>query len=541
MPDSTPSDDAISANRSTLREFLASLSTIRGDLSTITAPPFVLDTKSTVELPQYWAEHLDSFVAPAQSNDPGERMLRVLKWWLSSLRGQQYAGRDPNSGVKKPLNAVLGECFVGWWDSEDRDQGIGRTHLVSEQVSHHPPVTACRVWNDELGVEAEGFTRQEITFSMSSGSVNIAQMGYALFKLRKVPGGNGQGNDEGEVYLIPLPDVRVKGVLSGTPYPELGGSYHIPSTSGWGAEVEFSGKGFLGIGGGKSGKNGFEAKVFQHSEASSHGSGTPVWTISGNWDSSFTIKDKSGHVLEEVDVAAMPTADLQLVPEEKMDPYETRQVWKDVRKALNKGDMQGTSSAKNIVEQGQRDMRKQEEQEGKTWQRLFFSDVGEDVVAEKLRSSIGTKLDKEQTVGIWKFNSLAWDEKQRPWRGGLRPDNTSSSAQQPSSAKRESQVNGVAAVQPHGHDRTSDSAERRTSAATGMSSEAGAINGHTPATSADKVDSQLQGKDRRSEVQDDELANGVDDMSLREQTAVEEFIRAQYSSRSKRHSGHRKG
>jgi oxysterol-binding protein-related protein 9/10/11 len=342
------------------------------------------------------------------------------------------------------------------------------------------------------------------------------------------------------VYLIPLPDVRVKGVLSGTPYPELGGTYHIPSTSGWGAEVEFSGKGFLGIGGGGSGKNGFEAKVFQHSEASSHSSSTPVWTISGNWDSSFTIKDKSGRIVEEVDVAAMPTADLQLVPEEEMDPYETRQVWKDVRKALNKGDMQGTSSAKNIVEQGQRDMRKQEEKDGTTWQRLFFADIGRDLVAEKLRSSIGTKLDKEQTVGIWKFNTQVWEEKQRPWRGGLRPDNRSSSAEQRDSGEGERQVNGVAAAQSQGHDQTPESAERKASAATGMSSEAGATGAHTPATSVDQVDPALQDKDQESEIQTDKLANGVGDMSLKEQTAVEEFIRAQYSSRSKRHSGHRK-
>lgn len=47
----------------------------------------------------------------------------------------------------KPLNPFLGELFEGYWDSE-----MGRIELVAEQVSHHPPVTACRIWNQEAGV-----------------------------------------------------------------------------------------------------------------------------------------------------------------------------------------------------------------------------------------------------------------------------------------------------------------------------------------------------------------------------------------------------
>lgn len=472
-------------------------------------------------------------------------MLRVLKWWLSSLRGQQYAGRDPASGVKKPLNAVLGEVFVGWWDSDD---GKGRTHLVSEQVSHHPPVTACRVWNDEVGVEAEGFTRQEITFSMSSGSVNIAQMGYALFKLRNVAGDSG----EAETYLIPLPDVKVKGVLSGSPYPELGGKYRIACTSGWEAEVEFSGKGFLGIGGGDSGKNGFEAKVFQRATGgtSTPKDDHPVWTISGNWDSTFTIKDHSGKTIEQVDIAALPIAALQLAADQDQDPYETRQVWRDVRTALNRGDMQGTSDAKNIVEQGQRDMRKQEEAEGKTWQRLFFQDVGEDTVAETLRAKIGTKLDKEQTVGIWKFNGKAWQGKKRPWRGGLRPDNTAGS-QSAGAAGTEAGVAGAGGVAAAGaatqngakqvaqNDKQLNGVE--TESRNGVSDKTDQVHStiqqqqpppEPPKTSAtdESVHPPMPDASQQRENEQAKLADGVADMSLKEQTAVEDYLRTQYAS-----------
>lgn len=109
--------------------FSKSIATIRGDLSNITAPPFVLDTKSAVELPAFWAERPSVFVAPAASDDPAERALLVLRWFISALRNQQYAGRSAEEGVKKPLNAFLGELFIAKWDDES-----GTTRLVSEQV-----------------------------------------------------------------------------------------------------------------------------------------------------------------------------------------------------------------------------------------------------------------------------------------------------------------------------------------------------------------------------------------------------------------------
>lgn len=121
---------SIAANRSPLREFLASIATISGDLSNITAPPFLLASHSTTELPQYWAEHPSILVAPAAESDPEKRALSVLKWFLSSLRNQQYAGRSESEGVKKPLNAFLGEVFCASWSEE----GTGVTRLVSEQV-----------------------------------------------------------------------------------------------------------------------------------------------------------------------------------------------------------------------------------------------------------------------------------------------------------------------------------------------------------------------------------------------------------------------
>lgn len=92
----------------------------------------------------------------------------MLKWFLSTLR-EQHSSRDECGRKKrlKPLNPFLGECFEGVWRNEmdednqegvrsvarrDGKNGLGVTRLVAEQVSHHPPATACRIWNEEHGV-----------------------------------------------------------------------------------------------------------------------------------------------------------------------------------------------------------------------------------------------------------------------------------------------------------------------------------------------------------------------------------------------------
>lgn len=178
----------------------------------------------------------------------------MLKWFLASLKSQQYAGRQPSQGVKKPLNAFLGEVFIGDVGATEDDQ----THLIAEQVSHHPPVTACYLWNDKHGVRAEGYTRQ-VRISPShaehvqqcadvwaqdirfTGTVNITQIGHAILHLDAFD----------EDYLIPLPNVKVTGILTGSPYPELQGSYSIICSNGYVAEVDFSGKRMFGLAGDK--------------------------------------------------------------------------------------------------------------------------------------------------------------------------------------------------------------------------------------------------------------------------------------------------
>jgi hypothetical protein len=388
--------NAITFNRSTLREFLASIATIQGDLSNITAPPFVLAEISTVELPQYWADYPKLFVAPALAERPEQRALLVLKWFLGSLKNQQYAGRKEEDGVKKPLNAFLGELFVGKWENEE----IGETRLVAEQVSHHPPVTACYLWNDKCGIRAEGFTQQEITFS---GSVSIKQKGYAILHIDRYD----------EDYLIPVPNVKVKGILSGTPYPELTGKYSIVSSTGFVSEVVFEGRGLI-MGGTK---NGFQARLFNVDAPKED-----MYTAKGSWNGSFSIDDpKTREAVETWDVDTKSSIPITVDDVSKQDPWESRRAWQGVSDSLRRGDMKSTSDAKSVVEKGQRHMRKEEKERGVEWKTVFFRRQENDPLFEKLSEVDNTGFTVDYTSGIWKIDQDAIKNTRKPYHGDLTP------------------------------------------------------------------------------------------------------------------------
>ncbi|KAH6614236.1 hypothetical protein C7974DRAFT_73273 [Boeremia exigua] len=391
-------DTSIAANRSALKDFIASIATISGDLSNITAPPFLLAENSTVEIPQYWCDHAHLFVRQAWGDTEEQRALNVLESFMGALRNQQYAGRDESEGVKKPLNAFLGELFMGRWEDEE----LGQTRLVSEQVSHHPPITACYIWNDKHGVRAEGFTEQEITFS---GNVSIKQKGYAILHIDKY----------NEDYLMPVPDVKVKGILGGRPYPELSGNYSLISSTGYVSHIKFEGKSFFG--GGQ--KNGFEAKMFHVDRPDE-----TLYQAKGAWNAESTFEDaRTGKEIERLNFATLKTLPLQIEDTAEQDPWESRRAWGDVIAALRRGDMKTAADAKSIVEQGQRQMRKDEAANGTSWKTRFFKPVDHDEVYDTLSKRDPSSFTVDRQSGIWKVDKTAIQTAQKPYHEDLLPTN----------------------------------------------------------------------------------------------------------------------
>lgn len=83
----------------------------------------------------------------------------VLKFILSLVRTEVMH--------KKPYNPVLGEHFLCFVDNGDNDL----TEFISEQVSHHPPVSALYVQNKKRGISIETNISFGVTFGGNKAGV----------------------------------------------------------------------------------------------------------------------------------------------------------------------------------------------------------------------------------------------------------------------------------------------------------------------------------------------------------------------------------
>lgn len=410
------------SRRLTVIAYAQFLSSVSGDLSNVTAPPFFLAPSSVVEVGHCWSQRPGVFAAPALEPDEAKRSLLVLRMILIAMRSQFYVAGSPTVSIKKPLNAFLGEVFLASWThmpnskvKKEKNNGLGlgvnsgddkpsSTRLVAEQVSHHPPITAMAIIDDEHGIRADGYARVEMTFS---SSVDIRQVGHAIVSIDKYD----------EKYLVPLPDVKVRGFLSGRLYPEVLGTYTIVSSSGYVSEMTFSGAGVF-----RGKKNTFEAKMYKKDDPKK----TPIYEVAGTWSEGWTIKDsKTGEVLEKYDVDAVENrpAPMDLGPAGKQDPWESRKAWGGVIDALNRGDFRETVAEKSKLEQAQRRLRAEEKRKGETWEPLLFTSKSGDEhdVFHQLAKGTSWQLDDDKTKGVWRVNDSKAANMQRPFRGSLTP------------------------------------------------------------------------------------------------------------------------
>jgi hypothetical protein len=370
-----------SGNLFRLKDVLSYFAAVKGDLSNVTAPPFILAPRSAIEIPAAWACHHDVFLQPADEPDAGVRALLLAKNYVCSLK--QLVDADSADAGKKPLNPFLGELFLGTFS----DKAGSQSQLIVEQVSHHPPVTACSIYNKERGISSIGFVGQETSFSLVSG-VAVRQTGYAIIKDDK----------HNEQSLMTMPTILVKGVATGNPYPELEGPSYITSSSGYLTKIEFHGKGKLGFGQ----KNQVVAEVFAPDNRDK-----PLYRITGQWTGTLTIQDASKTTLEEFHVDQIPISTLKVAPIEEQTPWESRRAWWKVTQGIKNHDIEKVYAHKSAIEESQRRRRLEEEKQGVEWNRLFFTQsVKRDDTAASLLATIPESLDgidTTKTNGAWRF------------------------------------------------------------------------------------------------------------------------------------------
>lgn len=362
------------AQSSSWTSFLKSIASFNGDLSSLTAPPFILSPTSLSEYSKYWSEHPDllmepNFLANSENAEKYEieamslkRTIAVARWFISTLRSQ-YCSRNENMGSeKKPLNPFLGEVFVGKWQDLSKDGKIGTTNLLSEQVSHHPPVTAYSIYNEKNNTLLQGYNG--IRSSFSTTSINVKQYGHALLNYQNL----------NEDYLVTLPPLHIEGLITASPFVELEGTSYIQASSGYIVVFEFSGRGYFS---GK--KNTFKARIYRDILSSSNKENALV-TISGQWSGksyiakgSTTPSSKSDELF--YDAQYKKPEELIVKPIDEQHELESRKAWSKVAEAIKKSDYDLIHVEKLKLENEQRDLRKKEQESNIKWETRWFDSI----------------------------------------------------------------------------------------------------------------------------------------------------------------------
>lgn len=345
----------------------------KGDLSALTTPSFLLSDKSFIEHPMYWAQPPSFFIAPALESDPVRRSLALLKWFIVTRNGERKGFK------KKPLNPFLGELFLGNFDQPD----TGRTSVVAESVSHHPPITAFRLENETHGIRLQGYSRSKTSFSTT---LRFEHVGHTMLHLSRYS----------EDYLITSPKMFLSGFLPPWRQEFEGRSYIIGSNSIT-IELEFSTKSWFGHGSYHS----FTARAYR-SDAPSQA----IYTAKGTWKpENYTVYDgATGAVLEVVKLEeeSVQLARINVKTLAEQDPLETRRAWGPLAEAIRAGDFAKATAEKGKIEEAQRAARKRELEEGKVWQARYFQ-PGDAGLAEKLLARVGSKLREDETKGAWRW------------------------------------------------------------------------------------------------------------------------------------------
>uniref|UniRef100_A0A8D0D0L0 Oxysterol-binding protein n=1 Tax=Sander lucioperca TaxID=283035 RepID=A0A8D0D0L0_SANLU len=325
------------------------------DLTKVVLPTFILERRSLLEMYADFFAHPDLFVSIAEQPEARERMVHVVKWYLSAF----HAGRK-GSVAKKPYNPILGEVFYCHWDLETVSEGpvpwssSNSVCFVAEQVSHHPPISAfyAECLNKKIQFNAHIWTKSKF-LGMSIGVHNIGQGCVSCL-------------EHDEHYILTFPNGYGRSILT-VPWVELGGECNIScSKSGYSANIVFHTKPFYG---GK--KHRITAEIFSPNDKKS------FCSIEGEWNGVMYAKWATGENTVFIDTKRIGIIKKKVRKLEDQLDYESRRLWRDVTLNLKQRDIDAATEAKHRLEEKQRAEARERKENEQQWETRLFHEDGE--------------------------------------------------------------------------------------------------------------------------------------------------------------------
>lgn len=311
------------------------------DLHKVTLPTFVLEPRSMLERVTDFLSHPDLIFGADRLENPEERFLAVLTYYMSGWHIKP-------KGVKKPYNPVLGEFFRCTYAYPNGTTGV----YIAEQVSHHPPISAYYYVSPENNILIYGDLRPKSRF-LGNTAANIMG-GTSRIVLLSRP-------EDGE-YSISMPNMYARGILFGKMVLELGDhSEMVNKNLQMSTDVEFKVKGYF-----TGSYNMIEGKIMRN--------GRQVGNMYGKWSGKMEYKDShTGHTRLLFDAHNAQAVQKQVPPIDQQMPNESQRLWLKVTEGIMSRDMNKATEAKSAIEDGQREDAQEREKQGIMWKPKFFA------------------------------------------------------------------------------------------------------------------------------------------------------------------------
>ncbi|SPO05219.1 related to putative oxysterol-binding protein OSBP [Cephalotrichum gorgonifer] len=451
MPEENPSDGSKFKTFITiLKKFIgvADLASVRFSL-----PSQLLEPTPNLE---YW-NYLDvpnAFVAIGTADEPLDRMLEVLRFWFT--KDLKYIKGKPC----KPYNSCLGEFFRCNWETENnappictgslagsssssssvksvksasasaavngnanastpsltvpqhpatpRPEHLVRVSYLTEQTSHHPPVSAFHVSCPERGLTARGFDQITAKFTGTTIKVSPGEHNMGIFITLD--------RRDGETYQLTHPAAHLGGFLRGNLNISVSEVAYVtcPQTK-LKAILSYVEEGWLG-----NRTNKVEGVIFRYDPENDYKTrirDVPdedvLARLSGPWKEKIVLtlgpKPVASHPAEAqytvIDLAPLSVAPKVIPPRESQLPNESLTMWAGVTDAILAKQFSKATTVKMELEEAQREKAREREKEGVEWKPAYFRNVTGNGGRPELTDE-GREVLRRAQEGNWDMNGI---------------------------------------------------------------------------------------------------------------------------------------
>ncbi|KAK5575108.1 hypothetical protein RB653_010364 [Dictyostelium firmibasis] len=358
-PPSPPIEEVLEEEPRNLLISLLSELKIGVDLSRVPLPTFILEPRSLLEKFTDNMIHGDILCNISKLESPMDRIQLITKWYLSAFHYRK-------KGLQKPYNPILGEIFRTRWEFKQTNSNC---IMVSEQISHHPPVSCIYLSNRKDGYTMSGTINPRSKFLGNSMAVIVD--GSSTLTLLGLQ----------EEYVITFPTAVARGIIFGTLLTEIVGNATIScKQTNLKVEMDFKAKPMFG------GEYNVVSGKIKKANETTH-------TFNGKWDkkveiiSSLSKKKSSGSdILWDCSDAVKTQMITRSISEQ--EEFESQRLWQKVSQAIIKKNQKDATFEKNKLEDEQRKRVKDRKDNNIEWEPRLFKKINDQWVYKYQNHSV---------------------------------------------------------------------------------------------------------------------------------------------------------